>query len=204
MALVRIPGIFRTLYPDITWKLPGEGNTLFLTFDDGPTPGVTDQVLSILAAFKARATFFCIGRNAERHSDILSRVRQAGHALGNHTYSHLKGWFTPNREYFADIELASRYVPSRLYRPAYGMITPRQVHMLKQQFRIVLWDVMSYDFHPGTGREKCLGHVIRHAQSGSVVVFHDSLKASEKMLYALPRVLEYFTERGYSFLSIPG
>ncbi len=175
---------------------------MYLTFDDGPTPDITAQVLSLLAASGAKATFFCIGRNAERHPEILRKITDAGHAAGNHTYSHLKGWYTPNREYYEDIELASQFVPSRLYRPAYGMITPAQISYLKQRFRIVLWDVMSYDFDPSTSKEKCLSNVIRNAGPGSVIVFHDSVKASASLLYALPRVLDYFGEEGYRFEAI--
>ncbi len=178
MNFVRIPGILRKIYPGLTWNIPGGDRVLYLTFDDGPTPDITDQVLSILAASDARATFFCIGRNAERHPEILRRIIDAGHVIGNHTYSHLKGWYTPNRQYYEDIELASQFVPSHLYRPAYGMITPAQIRYLKQRFHIVLWDVMSYDFDPSTSKEKCLSNVIRYARPGSVIVFHDSVKAS--------------------------
>jgi peptidoglycan-N-acetylglucosamine deacetylase len=202
MAFVRIPGILKKIYPGLTWNIPGGERTLYLTFDDGPTPDITDKVLGMLATCEARATFFCIGRNAERNPDILRRIINAGHAVGNHTYSHLKGWYTPNREYYEDIELASRFVPSHLYRPAYGMITPAQIRYLKQRFHIVLWDVMSYDFDHSVSNERCLSNVIRHAAPGSVVVFHDSVKASGNLLYALPRVLEYFGEKGFTFEAI--
>lgn len=202
MAFVRIPGILKKIYPGLTWNIRGEDRVLHLTFDDGPTPDITGQVLDILATANARATFFCIGRNAERHPEILRRIIDAGHAVGNHTYSHLKGWYTPNREYYEDIELASQFVPSQLYRPAYGMITPMQIRYLKQHFRIVLWDVMSYDFDPGVSKEKCLLNVTANAGPGSVIVFHDSVKASASMLYALPRVLDFFGEKGYRFKAI--
>ncbi len=202
MAFIRIPRVLK-IYPGLTWNMPGAQKLLYLTFDDGPTPQVTDKILDVLLEFRARATFFCIGRNAERHSALMNRIREAGHAPGNHTYSHLKGWYTPDQEYFADIELAGRFIPSRLFRPAYGMITPYQVNYLQKIYRIVLWDIMSFDFHPGTSKEKCLDNVIRHAQPGSVIVFHDSVKASEKVLYALPGVLTYFMKLGFSFESLP-
>lgn len=203
MTFVRIPRILKKVYPGLTWHIPGDRKTLYLTFDDGPTPQVTDRILDILGAYGVRATFFCIGRNVERYSTLMNRILEAGHAVGNHTYSHLRGWYTPDREYFEDIELAGQLIPSRLFRPAYGMITPNQVKHLKQKYQIVLWDVMSFDFHPGTSPEKCLDNVIRYAQPGSVIVFHDSLKASEKVLHALPGVLAGFTEQGFSFGSIP-
>jgi peptidoglycan-N-acetylglucosamine deacetylase len=136
MALVRIPGILKKIYPGLTWSVPGGEKILYLTFDDGPTPDITDAVLAMLAASGAHATFFCIGRNAERHPEILGRITGAGHAIGNHTYSHLKGWYTPNRIYFEDIDLASRFVPSHLYRPAYGLIAPSRSASSPGVFRL--------------------------------------------------------------------
>jgi len=176
---------------------------MYLTFDDGPTPGITHQVLAVLKEFNARATFFCIGRNAERHPEIIQTILEEGHTTGIHSYSHLKGWYTPNSVYYGDIELASRFVPSSLYRPAYGLITPAQARHLRKKYTIVLWDIMSYDYHPHTSPEKCLGNVVRNARSGSVIVFHDSWKAADKVLYALPRVLEYFMARGFTFECLP-
>jgi len=204
MNLIRPPAILKKAFPDITWEVSSEKPALYLTFDDGPTPGVTTEVLPVLARFGASATFFCIGRNVERHPDIYQKILAAGHVTGNHTYSHLKGWFTPDREYYLDISLAAQFIRSGLYRPAYGMITPRQIRYLKNQYKIVLWDIMSYDFAYNTTPEQCLKQVLRHARPGSVIVFHDSVKASEKLLYALPRLLDYFGEKGYSFESIPG
>jgi len=202
MNLVRIPRILRIFFPGMVYHLPGD-KVLYLTFDDGPTPGITSAVLSILKEYKARATFFCIGRNAERHAGIMHEIRENGHAIGNHTYSHLKGWYTPDREYYADIGLASLFVPSGLFRPAYGLITPAQVRFLKNKFRIVMWDVMSFDFNRGTTPQQCLSNVLQNARPGSVVVFHDSVKASEKVLFALPKVLEHFGNLGYRFEAIP-
>jgi len=202
MAFVRIPPILKLVYPNLLWEIPEEKKVLYLTFDDGPTPRVTEEILSVLGKLNAHATFFCIGRNAERYPDILNQIIEKGHSIGNHTYSHLKGWFTKNQEYYKDILLAANLIRSVLFRPAYGMIKPSQVQYLKKQYKIVLWDLMSYDFSATTSREKCLENVIRYARSGSIVVFHDSVKASEKMLYALPRVLEHFTEKGFAFKSI--
>jgi peptidoglycan/xylan/chitin deacetylase (PgdA/CDA1 family) len=203
MNLVRIPGILKKAFPGITWEVKSEKPALYLTFDDGPTPGVTHEVLKVLDRYRAAATFFCIGRNVERHPDIYRQMLAAGHTAGNHTYSHLKGWFTRDREYYLDISLAAQFIQSDLYRPAYGMITPRQLRHLKKTYTVVLWDIMSYDFAYNTTPEQCLKQVLRHARPGSVIVFHDSVKASEKLLYALPRLLDYFGEKGYSFESIP-
>src|SRR5512145_3347798 len=203
MKLVRVPRMLKRIFPDITWDIHSTDPVLYLTFDDGPTPGITPEVISILTRYNAGATFFCIGRNVERNPDIYRHVLEHHHTTGNHTYSHLKGWYTSDCEYFDDITLASQFVTSGLFRPAYGMITPGQLRRLKQHYRVVLWDVMSYDFDSGTNPGRCLANVINNVHPGSIVVFHDSVKASEKIFYALPRVLEYFSERGYTFRSIP-
>jgi peptidoglycan/xylan/chitin deacetylase (PgdA/CDA1 family) len=202
MNVVKIPRLLKRLFPEVTWELPQEEPVLYLTFDDGPTPGVTDQVLAVLEKYKAKATFFCIGRNVERHPDIYERVLNAGHKTGNHTYSHLKGWYTPDQQYYDDIALAARYIHSDLYRPGYGMITPAQIKQLRNTYKIVLWDIMSYDFAYNTSPEKCLANVIRYAQPGSIVVFHDSLKAADKVLYTLPRILEHFGGKGFGFETV--
>jgi peptidoglycan-N-acetylglucosamine deacetylase len=202
MNLVKTPRILKTVFPRITWDFQDTEPSLYLTFDDGPTPSITAEVLSILARFNAKATFFCIGRNVERNPDVYQQLLTNGHATGNHTYSHLKGWYTPNHEYYDDISLAAQFIQSGLYRPAYGMITPLQLRQLALQYRIVMWNIMSYDFDYGTSPEKCLKNVIRYTSNGSIVVFHDSVKASKKVLYALPRVLEYYANRGFTFKSI--
>jgi peptidoglycan/xylan/chitin deacetylase (PgdA/CDA1 family) len=202
MNRVKTPRILKTVFPEITWDFQDTEPSLYLTFDDGPTPAITTEVLSILARFNAKATFFCIGRNVERNPDVYQQLLTNGHATGNHTYSHLKGWYTPNREYYNDINLAAQFIQSGLYRPAYGMITPMQLRQLGQQYRIVMWNIMSYDFDYSTSPEKCLKNVIRYTSSGSIVVFHDSVKASKKLLFTLPRVLEYYADKGFTFKSI--
>ncbi len=193
----RIPGLVKKLYYSLTWDLDGQGDTVFLTFDDGPTPGITEQVLDMLKTHEAHATFFCIGRNAERNPELVNRIRSEGHAVGNHTYSHLNGMKTKNRAYYSDIQLAQSFTPSQLFRPPYGMISPSQIRYLKKLYNIIMWDIMSYDYDPGVTGKKCLGNVMTTIKPGSIVVFHDSVKASEKLLYALPRVLEGVRERGW-------
>ncbi len=173
-----------------------------MTFDDGPTVDISSKVLEILNRYNALATFFCSGRNAERNQDILSNIIQEGHVLGNHTYSHLKGWYTSNHIYYADIEMASRFIPSALFRPPYGLIKPSQIRYLRQYYKIIMWSLLSYDYHPHFTKEQCLKHVMKNTKPGSIVVFHDSVKASHNMLYALPRVLDYFSEQGYTFKSL--
>lgn len=193
----RTPALVKKLYYSLTWDMDGGTNAVFLTFDDGPTPGVTEPVLEILKSHQAKATFFCIARNAERNPGLCSRILAEGHRIGNHTYSHLNGMKTKNSDYFNDIELAQSYTPSNLFRPPYGMIRPSQIRHLKKQFSIIMWDIMSYDYDPAVSREKCLDNVISTLRPGSIIVFHDSVKASEKVLYALPRVLERVEGRGW-------
>lgn len=202
MRFVRIPPVISACFRDVTWNIRGDKPAVYLTFDDGPTPDITQQVLSMLAKNKAQATFFNIGRNVERYPGIHNMVLQSGHAVGNHTYSHLKGWYTPNKTYYDDIALAGTLIHSGLFRPAYGMITPAQVNYLKKLYRIVLWDTMSYDFDANVSAGQCLRNVLQYARPGSVVVFHDSVKAAKNVLYALPRVLEHFGEKGWEFKSL--
>jgi peptidoglycan/xylan/chitin deacetylase (PgdA/CDA1 family) len=202
MVSGRAPYILKKIYYSLIWDLHNGEKELYLTFDDGPTPGVTLKILDILDSYNARATFFCIGRNAERYRDIYQEILNRNHAVGNHTYSHLKGWKTNNREYYDDIELAGNFIKSTLFRPPYGKIKRRQLKYLRHHYNIIMWDVMSYDFKKNISKEKCLAIVTRNARPGSIIVFHDSPKASDKMLYAVPRLLENFSSQGFSFNKI--
>jgi len=203
MLPVRIPRFIQRFTPNVTWHIPGNNKVVYLTFDDGPTPGVTENVLEILERFDVKATFFCIGRNVERHPDLYLKIIAKGHLTGNHTYSHLKGWYTGNVTYFSDIELAGRLVNSTLYRPAYGMITPSQVRYLKDKYRIFMWSVLSYDYDSSLSPKNCFNNVTRFANNGSIIVFHDSVKAAERVLFSLPGVIEHFKTRGFSFNLLP-
>ena len=191
------------MYYSLFWDLKNGQKEVFLTFDDGPNPGVTPSVLEILKQYEAKATFFCIGRNVERYPDVFEQMKQEGHAAGNHTYSHLKGWITPNTEYYKDIELADKLIHSGLFRPPYGKIKRSQLKYLRHSYRIIMWDVMSNDFDPAISPEKCVENVINHAHPGSIIVFHDSEKSKERTLVALPRILEVLKKRGYLFHAIP-
>lgn len=202
MAYWHISGWMKHLYKDAVWDCSGNGRTLYLTFDDGPTPAVTDEVLSILKTYQAKATFFCLGRNAERHPDILALVINDGHTVGNHTYSHLRGWKHEVKTYLSDVELASLFIKSSLFRPPYGQIRRGQLHQLKSKYKIVLWDVMSHDYENRISKERSLKSVTKYAKEGSIVVFHDSVKAWEKLKFILPATLKFFKEKGYSFKSI--
>lgn len=194
--------IAKYLHPGLICNVSTNKQTVYLTFDDGPTVDISTKVLEILKRYNALATFFCSGRNAERNQDILSNIVHEGHAVGNHTYSHLKGWYTSNHVYYADIEMASRFIPSALFRPPYGLIKPSQIKYLRQYYKIIMWSLLSYDYHPHITKEQCLKYVMKNTKPGSIIVFHDSAKASQNMLYALPRILDNFSERGYTFESL--
>ena len=198
----RTPYILKKIYYSLIWDLKNGQKEIFLTFDDGPNPEVTPTVLSILKEHNARATFFCIGRNVERFPEIVKKIRDEGHSIGNHTYSHLKGWITSNPEYYSDIELAGKFITSDLFRPPYGKIKRSQLKYLRQFYKIIMWDVMSNDFDHSITKEKCVKNVLDNIRPGSIVVFHDSEKSKERMLYALPIVLESLNKLGYTLNNI--
>ena len=175
---------------------------LFLTFDDGPIPEVTPWVLQVLRSYNAKATFFCIGKNIEENQWIYNMIKKEGHSVGNHTYDHLNGWRTNVRTYYRSVIQCSELTGSNLFRPPYGRIKREQASGLLSRFKIVMWDVLSGDFDINSSKEKCLSNVVDNARRGSIIVFHDSIKAQEKMQYALPRVLEHFSLMGYAFRAL--
>ncbi len=199
MYLIKTPHFIQNLFPNFTWRIPTKENVLYLTFDDGPIPEITPWVLEQLAQYKAKATFFCVGDNAYKHPEVFQQVIAQGHSVGNHTYNHLNGWVTDNIPYFHNVRRSASLMHSVLFRPPYGKLRPRQAQFLQRHYRIVMWDVLSGDFDPKISAEQCLHNVLDNAQPGSIVVFHDSLKAKEKLQYALPQVLAHFTEKGYRF-----
>ncbi|RME93487.1 MAG: polysaccharide deacetylase family protein [Bacteroidetes bacterium] len=199
MYLVKTPKIIQDLFPNFTWRIPKQEKVLYLTFDDGPIPTVTPWVLEQLAAYEAKATFFMVGENIHKHHDVFEQVRAAGHAIGNHTQHHLNGWATDNLPYFHDVRHCANLTKTVLFRPPYGKIRPRQAQFLQRHYRIVMWDVLSADFDPHITAEQCLANVVKHAEAGSIIVFHDSLKAEKKLRYTLPRTLAHFANLGYRF-----
>jgi peptidoglycan/xylan/chitin deacetylase (PgdA/CDA1 family) len=202
MVSARIPNLIKKIYCSLIWDLNNGKRELYVTFDDGPTPSVTPRVLDILDSYNAKATFFCIGRNVDRFPRIYNQILKRGHAVGNHTYSHLKGWKINNREYFKDIELAGSLIKSNLFRPPYGKIKRSQFKYLRYHYNIIMWDVMSMDFNKKSNNEKCLSNVIKNVRPGSIIVFHDSIKASQKLYYTLPKMLDILCKKNYSFNKI--
>lgn len=199
MYLVKTPQIIQNLFPNFTWKIPAQEKVVYLTFDDGPIPAVTPWVLEQLKAFDAKGTFFCVGDNVRKYPDVFQQVVDAGHAVGNHTFNHLNGWTTENIPYFHNVRHCANRVNSVLFRPPYGRLKPKQAQFLQRHYRIVMWDVLSGDFDPKISAQQCLSNVVNNAEPGSIIVFHDSLKAKDKLQEVLPKVLRHFAEEGYQF-----
>jgi len=183
----------------LVWEIPNNENKVFLTFDDGPHPELTSIVLDLLDEFNAKATFFLIAKNAEKYPQIVKNIRTNGHAIGIHTYNHLNGWKTNNNNYLQDIKKASDIVESKLFRPPYGRILRSQIKELNPKYKIIMWSVLSGDFSKKVSKELCYKNVYRNLKSGSIIVFHDSPKSKENMLYTLPKVLKEFSEKGFKF-----
>lgn len=203
MYLVHTPQYVQALFPGLIWKMPTDQKEIFLTFDDGPIPEVTPWVLEILQQYNAKATFFCVGDNVRKYPAIFEQVIQEGHTVGNHTFNHVSGWSSENISYFHNIRHCARMVHSSLFRPPYGKVKPSQIQFLQRHYRVVMWDVLSGDFDRSIPKEMCLQNVVQNAGAGSIVVFHDSLKAKHNLEYALPGVLEHFAAQGYRFSALP-
>ncbi len=199
MYLVKTPKFIQNLFPNFIWKIQETEKVLYLTFDDGPIPEVTPWVLDQLKAYDAKGTFFCVGENVEKHKAIYNQVKEEGHAVANHTYNHLNGWLEENASYFINVRKCAALVKSNLFRPPYGKLKRKQAQFLQRHYQIVMWDVLSGDFDPKISKEECLKNVLEYAKPGSIVVFHDSLKAMDKLKYALPKVLKHYSDLGYSF-----
>ncbi len=193
--LIKPSGIIRRLLPDIIWSIEGS-DCVYLTFDDGPTPGVTEWILAQLDKYDAKATFFCLGKNAEMYPDLVQAIVEHGHKLGNHTYSHQKGWEMSLERYVEDVDFANQFLHTDLMRPPYGRITPAQLRELSQRYRIVMANIISRDYNQRLSPRMCLKNVTRHIGNGSIIVFHDSVKAFKNMHFALPRTLSYMQQCG--------
>ena len=203
MYFHKTPRLIRAIAQEFTWRIPGEDKIIYLTFDDGPTPVITEKTLEILAQFDAKATFFCIGKNVVNHPEVFEKIQSYGHHIGNHTFQHLDGWKTGYSQYIRNTILAKSLIPSTLFRPPYGHITRTQTKAIKSHFQLIMWDVLSGDFDAKMSVEKCIEKVITAVRPGSIVVFHDSMKASPVMLQSLPVILSELQNQGYQFKAIP-
>ncbi len=191
------PKFLRRLMPDLIWEIESS-DSVFLTFDDGPTPGITEWILSTLDKYNAKATFFLLGRNVEMYPELYQRIIDRGHAVGNHTYSHQKGWSMSLERYVEDVDFAQGLIDSNLFRPPYAHITPSQARFLARnhKYKLVMWDVLSRDYAQSLSPKGCLRNVTQYLQPGAIVVFHDSEKSFRNMSYALPRTLDKIKELG--------
>ena len=213
---IKTPTVAKRMFPNYIWDIPTTEKVIYLTFDDGPTPEITNWTLDVLKQYDAKATFFCIGNNIDKHPDIFQNIIGHEHAIGNHTQTHIKGWKTKAKDYLENIAEAQKVIDSQLqipivigtkstnlFRPPYGQITPKQgKKLIELGYKIIMWDVLSFDWEASVSEETCLENVTSKTTAGSIIVFHDSVKSSKNMQYALPKVLEYFSQKGYRFKAL--
>lgn len=202
LKLATTPKPLRRIHPDALWQVKTNDKVVYLTFDDGPIPGVTDKIIELLKQFNAKATFFCIGENVVLHPSLYRSLIQNGHAVGNHTQNHINGKQSENQLYFNNIKECSKHVDSKLFRPPFGQLKNSQYKILKEDYTIVMWSTLSWDFDDSLSPEQCAKKVLNHIQNGSIIVFHDSLKAAPNSIPALEQVLKSLSQEGYSFLSL--
>lgn len=184
------------------WRKPGEDGKIFLTFDDGPHPLVTPSVLDILKINDAKATFFCLGKNVLEYPGIFNRIQSEGHAVGNHSYGHPDGWKVSSESYVNDVNKAAEIIPSSLFRPPYGRITPSQISQLRSRFEIVMWSVLSRDYEEGMDSQAIVKNVSEHLKPGAIIVFHDNEKTVGKLETVLPEIIKTGRQMGLKFSAL--
>ncbi|WP_159635743.1 polysaccharide deacetylase family protein [Sphingobacterium composti Ten et al. 2007 non Yoo et al. 2007] len=199
MYFVNAPFFLRWYYPAVLWNKSRKEKKLYLTFDDGPIPEITPWIIDTLANYDIKATFFCVGENISKHPDIFQRLIEEGHRIGNHTYNHLKGWNTTDKEYIENVYKCNELTQTNLFRPPYARAKKSQLNLLKNDFEFVYWDVLSGDFDIKLSAEACFQNVQKHTKNGSIIVFHDNIKAIPRVQYALPKTIEYFLGKGFTF-----
>jgi len=194
---VQFPRILRPFFGKTIWRKTPSEKVIYLTFDDGPVPEVTPQVLDILDTYGWKATFFCVGENVQKHPELYNEILLRGHKTGNHSFNHLKGFNYSIEEYTANIKKAASYIDSNLFRPPYGRITRKQIKALETDYQIIMWDVITHDYNKNLSNDEVFRNVTKHLRKGSIVVFHDSVKAKEHVLAVLPKAIEFWNEKGY-------
>ncbi len=202
MYFVNAPFFLRWFYPKVTFNRSRKEKKVYLTFDDGPIPEITPFILDTLAKHQIKATFFCVGENIEKNRVIFDRLCKEGHQVGNHTYNHLKGWDHTDQIYLENIKKCQDLTKSSLFRPPYARAKKSQLAQLYKHYEIIYWDVLSGDFDQNVSPEKCLQNVTRYSKNGSIIVFHDNIKAIERVTYALPKTIEHFKKKGYAFATL--
>lgn len=196
---VQVPDLLRPFLGKLTWRKSPSSKVIYLTFDDGPVPEVTPRVLELLNQHQIKATFFCVGDNVQKYPEIYAEIIARGHKTGNHTFNHIKGTAIPANEYVENVRRASTFIQSRLFRPPHGRITRKQQKTLKADYEIIMWDVLTCDYDRNLAPGKVMENITRYSRNGSIVVFHDSIKAMENMLAVLPGAINWWKKAGYSF-----
>jgi peptidoglycan/xylan/chitin deacetylase (PgdA/CDA1 family) len=199
MYIVQPSFLLRKIYPKAIWRIPVKEKKIYLTFDDGPIPIVTPWILDILNESETKATFFCVGENVVKHAAIYQRILEEKHAVGNHTFNHLKGWNSHSKTYIRNVKKCAEVVDSKLFRPPYGRAKKSQIKHLSAQYSIIMWDVLSGDYDKKTSPEGCLKNVISNVRNGSIIVFHDNVKAQKNLEYTLPKFIDWAKENGFTF-----
>lgn len=201
MYFVRSSRLVKSIFPQAVWRKDNKLPHIYLTFDDGPVPEVTPWVIELLKNKAVCATFFCVGENIRKHPEVFRLLVEGGHKVGNHTFNHLNGWKTNKSRYISNIGLCEELIPSsnKLFRPPYGKISRSQLKELSNDYKIIMWDILSGDFDSSITPEQCLQNVCRNLRNGSIIVFHDSIKAKKNMEYCLPRFIDFALEKGYQF-----
>lgn len=197
-----MPQFVRWFFPHTIWRIKSDEPTIYITFDDGPEPEITPKVLDILAKYDVKASFFCVGENVARHPQLFDAIKRRGHVVGNHTYNHLRGTKVSTERYVDNVQKAHLLIQSPLMRPPYGRITPAQRRVLSRQYKIIMWDYITYDFDMKMDAAKIIQGIKKNTRNGSIVVFHDSIKAAPNMLAALPLAIEYWQNKGYKLEAI--
>lgn len=205
MRLYTFPKWLRWLYPGAVWEISSTSKKeLYLTFDDGPNKEITNYILDLMRQFDAKATFFCLGNQIEKYPELFQKIKAEGHSVGNHSMTHMNGWWTSNAKYLADVEAAESFIKSKLYRPPYGRVGIKQFKALKKRnYKIVFWSVVSYDFDPGLRKQKLRTKMQRLTKPGAIFVFHDNPKALSVLELELPKLMGYWQKEGYEFKAIP-
>ena len=196
---VKTPSITKYLFPSLVWKKSTDQKKIWLTFDDGPDEKATPYLINVLEKFNIKATFFIIGNQAKKHPELVKLIINNGHKIGNHSFSHLNGFSTNNNKYFEDVEQAKKYIDSDIFRPPYGKITPFQIKNLKKDFKIIMWDIMSWDFKENISPNKIYKNVIDNVENGSIILFHNNLKSYNNLKNSLEIILEKLKDKGYQF-----
>lgn len=196
---VKTPKIVQQFFPSIIWKKKTTNKKIWLTFDDGPDKEITVFLLNLLKKLKIHATFFLIGEQIVKYPELTKKIIEDGHVIGNHSYSHLNGLLISNKTYYNDIDRAQKIVNSNIFRPPYGKISPIQLRTLKKKFKIIMWDVLSWDFKKNISSEKIYNNVINNTKKGSIIVFHNNIKSYQTIKRNLEKILVKLKEEGYSF-----